>query len=110
MGAKRELGDAGGRAGDVRVRVVCVAPSGRGGALDLATVGANARRATEDSTSVAYLEPPGRATRFTTPILESANIAELEANSGEAGMAQLLTAIESADPNSLRESIRESLH
>jgi hypothetical protein len=107
--ARRELEDANGRAGEVRVRVVCVARTGDGGRLNLATVGANARRASEDSTAVAYLEPPGPATRFTTPILESAGIAEIEARSGKTGMAKLLTATQGADAGSFRESVRSSL-
>ena len=65
--AEREAG-AGerGRAGwqlRVRVRLPSRAPSG-GKRLDLATVGANARRATEDSTTVAYLRTQDPATRF----------------------------------------------
>ena len=46
--------------GELRVRVVCL-PSRRGsGKLDLATAGANARRATEDSTTVASSSPARR--------------------------------------------------
>ena len=50
---------AGGRAGELRVRLVCLADAEAGGRLDLATVGANARRATEDSSAVGYIEAPG---------------------------------------------------
>ncbi|HSK49204.1 MAG TPA: hypothetical protein VK889_01780, partial [Solirubrobacterales bacterium] len=76
-GAERGLEDAGEEAGDVRVRAVCLEPTESKGRLDLAIIGANARQATEDSTSVGYLEPPGRPVRFSLPILEEAGIAQL---------------------------------
>ena len=63
--AKRELARGGGRAGDVHVRVVCLPNAESKGRLDLATIGANARRATEDSTAVGYIgEPTRAASRF----------------------------------------------
>ena len=70
-------------AGEVRVRFVCLDPVERGGRLDLAQVGANARRATEDSASVAYVERAGAAARFSRPIVESAGVAYLVDRSGE---------------------------
>lgn len=106
--AQRELAREGGRAGDVRVQVFCLAPGESGGRLNLATVGANARRATEDSTTVGYLEPPGPATRFSRPILEEAGIAWIDSDSGEAGMGRFLRAIE-AGSDALRESVQEAL-
>jgi hypothetical protein len=109
-GAKRELTRAGGQAGDVRVRAVCLANARSGDRLSLAAVGANARRATEDSTAVAYLElPDPAANRFSDPILESAGIARIATNSGKTAMAQLLHAIAESDAGSLRESVRQSL-
>jgi hypothetical protein len=108
--AKRELADEGGRAGDIHVRVVCLAPVRENGKLDLATVGANARRATEDSTTVAYLEAPDPKTaRFTHPILEAAEIAWISNGSGKAAMERLLRAIRDAGSDSLRGSVREVL-
>ncbi len=113
-GAKRELARAGGRAGDLRVRAVCL-PEARAGAegrdrLSLAVLGANARRATEDSTAVGYLEPSDpAATRFSRPILESAGIAWIDSDSGAAAMHRLLGSIEDADTTSLRESVRRAL-
>ena len=107
--AKRELESQGAQAGDVRVRVYCLAREGGAGRLDLAAVGANARRATEDSTTVAYIQPPGPATRFSNSILEAPGIPTITTSSGKTGMADLLTAIESADPSSLRESVRDAL-
>jgi hypothetical protein len=108
-GAESELSANGGQAGDLRVEAVCLAPEQAGKRLDLAAVGTNARRATEDSTSVAYLQPPGQATRIANPILESAGIASVTSNSGKAGMSRLLSAIGEADPSSLRESVTSNL-
>jgi hypothetical protein len=72
------------RAREVRVRFVCLEPVERGGRLDLAQIGANARRATEDSASVAYVEQAGAAARFSRSIVESAGIAYVVDRSGEA--------------------------
>jgi hypothetical protein len=107
--AKRELAREGARAGDLRVRLLCLAGTGSAGDLDLAAVGANARRATEDSSAVGYLEPPGPAGRFSRPILEAAGVAVVTSNSGEVAMGRLLSAIADADPGSLRASVLEAL-
>jgi hypothetical protein len=106
--AKRELADQGARAGDVQVRLFCLARTG-GRRLDLAAVGANARRASEDSSSVGYLEQPGPAARFSATILEAAGIAQVEDNSGATAMARLLRALREADSGSPREAVREAL-
>jgi hypothetical protein len=109
-GAKQELGRQGGEAGEVRVRAVCLPSPYDGGGLDLATLGANARRATEDSTAVAFLEAPNpRASRFTRPILETAEIPWIVNRSGAAAMGRLLGLIPAADSGSLRRSLRERL-
>ncbi len=109
-GAKRVLASEGGRAGEVRVRAVCLPAIDDGGRVDLAKAGANARRATEDSTSVGYLEPPTTPS-FSRPIVEAANIAVIRTGSGEAAMAQLLRAIaEADDPGQLRDSVRKNLN
>jgi hypothetical protein len=108
-GARRQLADEGGRAGSVRVRLVCLESTGASARLNLATVGANARRATEDSASVGYIEVPSRPS-FSRPILESAGVAWVSSSSGAAGMARLLHAIRDADSGSLRQSVREALH
>lgn len=109
--AKRELARSGGRAGDVRVQIVCLPPVESGGRLDLAAIGANARRATEDSTAIGYIgEPTKAATRFSAPILESAGIAQLSQASGATAMAKLLQAVEQAgDSGSLRQSVNNEL-
>jgi hypothetical protein len=111
-GAKRELAQQGGRAGSVRVRAVCLAGVRDRRGLSLAAIGANARRATEDSVAVGFLEAPDPpASRFSRPILESAGIAWVTESSGGAAMARLLGAIRAAGGSgSLRQAVRESLH
>ena len=109
-GAKRELGTQDGRAGEVRVRAVCLASVDSGGRTELAKVGANARRATEDSATVAYLEPPTTPS-FSRPIVEAANIAVIRTRSGKAAMDRLLGAIRDADDSSsLRDQVRKTLN
>jgi len=109
-GAERQLRDEGGEVGGVRVEGVCLPRVESGGKLQLATIGANARRATEDSTSIAYLEAPGSGNEFSAPILESAEIPQLTSSSGTRAMAQLLRAIDNAsNSGSLRASVSEEL-
>jgi hypothetical protein len=93
------------------VQAACL-PSARSRTkLNLATLGANARRATEDSTTVAYLEASDpAAARFTHPILETAEVPWISASSGKVAMARLLELIEASGPGSLRQSLREELH
>jgi hypothetical protein len=111
VAAKQELARQGGRAGELKVQAVCL-PSARSHTkLNLATLGANARRATEDSTTVAYLEASDpAAARFTHPILETAEVPWLAGSSGKAVMARLLRLVEASGSGSLRQSLRESLH
>lgn len=110
VGARAELAQHGGRAGDLRVRALCLDPVSPGGDAKLARVGANARRATEDSTAVAYIGSPDPTTaKFAHPILESADIGWTQSGSGKEAMRRVLTAIESADTGSLREAVRKSL-
>jgi hypothetical protein len=102
------LASEGAGAGSVRVRVVCLAVDDRGGGLDLATVGANARRATEDSATVAYVETPVTPS-FSRPIVEAAGIAVIRSNSGQVAIRRILAAIADADSDSVRDSVREAL-
>ena len=104
--AKRELARSGARAGSVRVRVVCTDPVGAKGGLDLAAAGANARRAVEDSSAVAYLEAPGPAIPVTRPILDEADLRLLATSSGADGIASVLRLLRSGDSD---ESPRESV-
>jgi hypothetical protein len=110
-GAKRELAREGGKAGDVQLRVVCLPNAESSQKLELATIGANARRATEDSTAVGYIgEPTRAASRFSEPILESAGIAQLTETSGAAAMKKLLNAVtEASSSGPLRESVNDEL-
>ena len=108
--AERELAREGGRAGDVRVRAVCLESTEDGERLDLAVVGVNARRAAEDSATVGYFELPSEPS-FSRPIVEAASIAVIRTSSGKAAMAQLLRAIaEADDSSSLRSQVRETLN
>jgi hypothetical protein len=93
--AEKELAWHGGQAGDVRIRVTCLPRAESDGELDLAAVGANARRATEDSSAIAYIgERTKAATRFSEPILEAAGIRQLSDMSGTQAMRKLLRTFE----------------
>jgi len=108
--AERELERTGGQAGDLRVKAVCLPRVEGRDRLNLGVVGANARRATEDSTAVAFLEPRGRSASFSHPILETAEIPWIASGSGQAAMAQLLKAIERAGTSgALRTSLSDEL-
>jgi hypothetical protein len=109
--AERELARDGGEAGDVRVRAVCLPSAESSQKFDLALIGANARRATEDATVIGYIgEPTRSATRFSEPILEAAGIAQLTGTSGTAAMRKLLRAVDQAgDAGSLRASVNDEL-
>jgi len=109
--AKKELARRGGEAGDIRVRAICLANPHEEGKLSLSTLGTNARRATEDSTSVAFLETAERrASRFTHPILETAEIPWIASSSGSTAMSRLLQLISEADSGSLRASLQDKLN
>ncbi len=93
--AKEELARHGGEAGGLRIRAICLPRTERGGRLDLAQIGANARRATEDSASIAYIgEPSAAASRFSETILEAARIRQFPAMPGAAAMRELLRELE----------------
>jgi hypothetical protein len=108
-GAERELSRAGDDASDVHIHAICLPTPRHGTRLDLAAVGANARRASEDSTTIAYLAAPSAAFHFSHPILESAGIATVKASSGATAMRKLLHVVSEADSSSLRDSVREAL-
>jgi hypothetical protein len=107
--AQRELAGGGGRAGDVRLRVVCLRGSHTGGRVDLATQGADARRATEDSTAIAFVEAVGPAAKFAAPIVEGAGLAFLETSSGTNATEQVERAVGEAGDGSLREEVAQAL-
>ncbi len=106
-----ELRRRGGRAGELRVRAACLPSPYEGKKLNLTVVGANARRATEDSTAVAYLEAPEqKRARFSHPILETAKIPWIASDSGTQAMSRLLKLINAAGSGSLREQLRSDLN
>jgi hypothetical protein len=109
-GAKRVLDRSGHRAGELRVKLICLEDAQAGGRLDLATVGANARRAVEDSSTVGYIEATGPGVRYSVAILEEAKIAVVENGSGATSMGRLLDAIQAAGTSSgLREVVGDEL-
>ncbi len=110
-GAGQELARHGGKAGDVRVRTVCLPSTDNPRRLRLARIGANARRATEDATAIGYIgEPTRAATRFSESRLDAAGIAQLAETSGAAAMSKLLQAVDDADDGSnLRASVNDAL-
>jgi len=92
-------------AGELKARAVCLPPVEKGGEADLVAAGADARRATEDSTSVAYLEAAGPGARFTEPIVDAAGIAWFEASSGSEGVRRVLRAVEERGSSSPRDAV-----
>jgi hypothetical protein len=106
--ARRKVDEAGREAGDLEVRVLCLRRVERGGQTDLAMAGKNARRATEDSTSVAFLEAPGAATAFTRSIVESGEVAWVQTSSVAAPVGRILRALE-GDGSSPREAVLDEV-
>ncbi len=93
-GVRRLAAQAGGRVGDVRVRVHCLDDSDGGAPWTLAAVGADARRAAQDSSAVAYVgELDPAATRFSETILQAAEIAQLPAADAATSMHRILHAL-----------------
>jgi hypothetical protein len=111
-GAERALDNKGDQVGPLKIRVICLPAVEHHGRFDLATIGANARRAAEDSSTIAYIgEIEPKATRFSSPILEEAGIAQLPHMSGAGAMAILLRAIrEAGDSSALREDLHDALN
>lgn len=118
-GATNQTGMVEGTEGSVKLRVVCLPDPrgpelsqgvGGGREIDLATVGANARRATEDSSAIVYLEiDDPQINRFAHPILEAAGIGWINGISGDLAMQRVLDAVAEADSGSLRDEVRESV-
>lgn len=104
--ARQELHRAGGEAGDLEVRAICLPSVAKSKGVSLATAGSNARRATEDSTAVAYLESPGPAAKFTHSIVESAQIAWLTTASAAKPTHQILQSLKTRGSSSPRDAVR----
>jgi hypothetical protein len=105
-GAREEASRSGGMVGDLKLAVVCLDAAGKAGRWTLAQVGANARRATEDSTAVAYVgEPDPRARKQSRPIVAAAEIAEIGGVSGEKAVAEVVAAIRDGDADHPRDAV-----
>jgi hypothetical protein len=66
-------------------------------------IGKNARRATEDSSAIAYIgERTKAASRFSEPILEAAGIRQFSDMSGAQAIRELLNTLEEEGRVSLR--------
>jgi hypothetical protein len=103
--AREQAGQGKGGEGH-EVRVVCLDASGDGGGWTLAQVGANARRATEDSTAVAYVgEPDPAAREQSRPIVEAAGIAELGGLTGREALAKVVKAMEEGEASQPRDAV-----
>ena len=99
-----------GSPGGFELRVVCLDAAGPEGRWTLSRVGANARRATEDSTTVAYLaEPEPAARQQSLPIVEAAGIAELGELPGKKAVAKVAAAIEESDSNDPRQTVFDAV-
>lgn len=98
------------RAPNVVIEPVCLPNPRVAGRVDLARAGANARRASEDSTAIAFARRPDPAVaRATDPILEAAGIAVIPASTGLAALDQLTDALPDSTSGSLRDEVRENL-
>ena len=92
----------------LELAVVCLDATEGEGRWTLARVGANARRATEDSTAVAYVgEPDPRARKQSRPIVDAAGIAELGGVPGREAVASVIAAIEEGDASEPRQAVFE---
>ena len=81
-GAQLALDDAGGEAGGTPVTLAALDDAGKRG-WDAAATGANARRATEDTTTIAYIgELDSGASRTSIPITNSAGILQVSPGAG----------------------------
>jgi branched-chain amino acid transport system substrate-binding protein len=100
--ARESLADAGGEAGGVAVRAVYL-----DAARDAAGIAANARRAVEDSTSIAYIGELDRTAALSSrPITAGAQL--LQVPPTPEAMAQVLDAIDRADDPLDRESVADA--
>jgi len=95
--------------GDHTLRVVCLGTGSENGGT-LAKVGSNARRATEDSTTVAYIGEPDRETRKQSqPILNAAEIAQLANLNGREAIETVSAAIDEGDSDDPRAAVYDAI-
>jgi hypothetical protein len=96
-------------AGGHSLRVVCL-DAGSGGSGTLARVGGNARRATEDSTTVAYIGEPSREIRKQSrPILDTAEIAQLGELDGREAIETVIGALDEGDSSDPRAAVYDAI-
>lgn len=108
-GARRGAARSSGKVEDLEIEVVCLDAVGETGRWTLAQVGANARRATEDSTTVAYAgEPDPRARKQSGPIVDAAGIAAIGGVSGEEAVSRVIAAIRDGDASEPRQAVFEA--
>lgn len=100
------------RSGEIEgleLELVCLDAAGETGRWTLARVGANARRATEDSTTIAYVgEPEEGARKQSRPIVDAAGIAAIGGVSGEEAVAKVAAAIREGDASEPRQAVFEA--
>jgi len=95
---------------DFELRIVCLDASGPDGRWTLAKVGSNARRAAEDSTTVAYVgEPDPAARRQSRPIVDAAEIAELGGTNGREAIARVVAVLREDDSSDPRAAVFDAL-
>jgi hypothetical protein len=89
-GAEEALADAGGEVGGFEVAAEYLDVAGRNETrFDAVTAGANARTATEDSTTIAYIgELDSGASRTSVPITNSAGILQVAPGSGASDLVR----------------------
>jgi hypothetical protein len=77
----------------------------------LASIGAGARRATENSSTIAYIgEADPKSVDFARPILEAAGIGDVASGDGAAAMRTVLRAVrQNAGADDLRGAVRDEL-
>jgi branched-chain amino acid transport system substrate-binding protein len=87
-GARLALEDAGGKAGSIQVRAVYL-DDAKGKVWDPVTVGANARRAVQDSSAAAYIgELDSEPTRASVPITNNAGLVQVSPGAGGVDLTQ----------------------
>lgn len=92
------------------VRVICLDATGPEGRWTLAKVGANARRATEDSTAIAYIgEPDPEARRHSRPIVEAAGMVEFGAVGGRRAIEEVFAALREEDASDPRQAVFDAV-
>jgi hypothetical protein len=95
---------------DLKLEVVCLDAAGEGGRWTLARVGANARRATEDSTAIAYIgEPDSQARRQSKAIVAAAGIAQIGGRPGREAVARVQEALRESDSDDPRDAVFSAL-